>query len=586
VNPQFVEAIGSIYANSITETLTFEDVTGAFSTIATRTSELQGINSKNIDDLWAHSETETSKLAEQFYGSEFAVLWFHAMLHAFSGVSMGEGPVVDLIEEDFNSLNIFLDSLPEGEQSLKINEFNVGNEFLYEFYRFGTDVERVKESLGLLPDTDETAVIHAIAANMGLSQELQNEGYDVNRVLNMVNDSLALVYQITKELTSPAASTLPASDITINSAALNGTVTPSGIETNAFFEWSSDPNFDTHNASPTFQAGPANTDEGVTYSLGGLTPLSTYYYRIAASNDSGKTQGPIESFTTIGIPPTVSPSHETPVTTSSATLTGTVNPNELATEGWFEWSTDSSLSSLTETPKESLGSGSAGLPLTFSLSDLETDTTYYYRVAASNKAGESKGPIVSFTIPDFVASTSPAREISANGAILSGFADLKGEGATAWFEWSSDSTFSLFDTTPAQSFRDGTTGTTITYQLTGLSPNRTYYYRLVVSIGSETKKGKIMSFTTSPAGTPQNSTTVKWIPPTENEDGTLLTDLAGYKVYYGTSSLNYSSSVDVGYVTQFKLYNLPPGTWYFAVTAYDTLGNESAISNELGKSIN
>jgi len=77
-----------------------------------------------------------------------------------------------------------------------------------------------------------------------------------------------------------------------------------------------------------------------------------------------------------------------------------------------------------------------------------------------------------------------------------------------------------------------------------------------------------------------------WDPPTTNADGTPLTDLAGYKLYYGTTSGNYSNSIDVGNVTTFQINNLTDGlTYYFAATAYDTSGNESSFSNEVSKTI-
>ncbi len=76
-----------------------------------------------------------------------------------------------------------------------------------------------------------------------------------------------------------------------------------------------------------------------------------------------------------------------------------------------------------------------------------------------------------------------------------------------------------------------------------------------------------------------------WDPPTTNEDGTPLTDLAGYKVYYGNASGNYTENIDVVNVLTYTVKNLTDGTWYFAVTAYDTSDNESDYSNEVNKTI-
>jgi hypothetical protein len=63
-------------------------------------------------------------------------------------------------------------------------------------------------------------------------------------------------------------------------------------------------------------------------------------------------------------------------------------------------------------------------------------------------------------------------------------------------------------------------------------------------------------------------------------------DLAGYKVHVGTSSGAYNKTYDAGNKTSFTISNLPKGvTYYFAVTAYDKVGNESRYSGEQSKSI-
>jgi hypothetical protein len=77
--------------------------------------------------------------------------------------------------------------------------------------------------------------------------------------------------------------------------------------------------------------------------------------------------------------------------------------------------------------------------------------------------------------------------------------------------------------------------------------------------------------------------TLSWTPPTQNSDGSSLTDLAGYNVYYGTSSGNYTSTINVGNVTTYTFTTLAAGTYYLAVTAYDTSGNQSVYSGEVVK---
>jgi hypothetical protein len=82
-----------------------------------------------------------------------------------------------------------------------------------------------------------------------------------------------------------------------------------------------------------------------------------------------------------------------------------------------------------------------------------------------------------------------------------------------------------------------------------------------------------------------NSVTLSWIAPTTNEDGTPLTDLAGYKIYYGTSPGSYNNHITVHNTTSYTISNLAPDMYYFTIVAYDTSGNESNYSNEMGKYI-
>ena len=65
-------------------------------------------------------------------------------------------------------------------------------------------------------------------------------------------------------------------------------------------------------------------------------------------------------------------------------------------------------------------------------------------------------------------------------------------------------------------------------------------------------------------------------------DANTSSGIAGYKVYYGTSSGNYPTVINVGDTTTYTISNLHSGhTYYLAVTVYDTSGNESGYSNEI-----
>ncbi len=78
-----------------------------------------------------------------------------------------------------------------------------------------------------------------------------------------------------------------------------------------------------------------------------------------------------------------------------------------------------------------------------------------------------------------------------------------------------------------------------------------------------------------------NSLMLSWSAPTTNENGSDLEDLAGFRLYYGNNSGQYSNVVDVGNFTIVELSEMSTGTWYMTVTAYDYYGNESEYSNEI-----
>lgn len=73
-----------------------------------------------------------------------------------------------------------------------------------------------------------------------------------------------------------------------------------------------------------------------------------------------------------------------------------------------------------------------------------------------------------------------------------------------------------------------------------------------------------------------------WDAPLTNTDGSLLTDLAGYKLHCGSQIGVYTVHKDVGNVSVYPVTDVVGnGTYYCVVTAYDTSGNESGYSNEI-----
>jgi hypothetical protein len=83
------------------------------------------------------------------------------------------------------------------------------------------------------------------------------------------------------------------------------------------------------------------------------------------------------------------------------------------------------------------------------------------------------------------------------------------------------------------------------------------------------------------------SVTLSWTPPTQNDDGTPLTDLSGYRFRWGTSPGNYTSSVTVNNpgITTYVVDNLAPGTYEFVATALNSDGMESDFSNTATRTV-
>jgi hypothetical protein len=89
---------------------------------------------------------------------------------------------------------------------------------------------------------------------------------------------------------------------------------------------------------------------------------------------------------------------------------------------------------------------------------------------------------------------------------------------------------------------------------------------------------------------PQSSTgsaVLNWDPVTQDTSGNALTDLAGYKIHYGTSAegMDTVEVLSDPSQTTYTVQGLSPGTWYFAASAYTTDGTESALSDVASKTI-
>jgi hypothetical protein len=104
------------------------------------------------------------------------------------------------------------------------------------------------------------------------------------------------------------------------------------------------------------------------------------------------------------------------------------------------------------------------------------------------------------------------------------------------------------------------------------------YPGIVISVSDGSASDSLGSFAISVNPLALGSVTLSWTPPTTNADGTTVTGLAGYRIYYGTSSEDLDAIVVIDNVgtVRWVIDNLSPATWYFAMTAFNDSGLESA----------
>ncbi|HWI96500.1 MAG TPA: hypothetical protein VNS60_10590 [Solirubrobacterales bacterium] len=197
----------------------------------------------------------------------------------------------------------------------------------------------------------------------------------------------------------------PPTGVGLTTATLHGTVNPEGPETKYQFEYDTaeykngeGPHGTKVPASMTV-AGSGMNSIPESYSLSGLAHGTVYHYRLVATSSSGTTYGEDKRFETERAPPIVQTKPATGLSTSGATLKGTVNPNGLATKYWFEYRDGPLAVKKTEiikTAETSAGSGTTALEFSQAVGSLKADTEYYFRIAASSADGTTLGSEAAF----------------------------------------------------------------------------------------------------------------------------------------------------------------------------------------------
>lgn len=122
--------------------------------------------------------------------------------------------------------------------------------------------------------------------------------------------------------------------------------------------------------------------------------------------------------------------------------------------------------------------------------------------------------------------------------------------------------------------------------LTGTPTRADTYANIVISVNDGSTSVSLPAFSITVDG-PEvpGAVTLTWDPPTTNEDGTALVDLAGYTVVYGPDKTQMYESIQIDQPGLYRhvFDNLPAGTYYFAVKAFTASGAQSGLSNVVSK---
>jgi trimeric autotransporter adhesin len=183
----------------------------------------------------------------------------------------------------------------------------------------------------------------------------------------------------------PSVITTEATYIASNAATLNGTVNPNGGPTVVTFQWGLTESYgNTINAIP----GTINGLNVISVfgNISGLTPYTTYHYRVVATNASGTIYGNDMTVTTLAIPSIVVTEMATEVVGPLATLNGTVNPNYAPTNVTFEWGLSTSYGNVAYASPYTV-TGNSTTPVSATISGLTQATEYHFRCVGSGPGG-------------------------------------------------------------------------------------------------------------------------------------------------------------------------------------------------------
>ncbi|MGC2373321.1 MAG: fibronectin type III domain-containing protein [Solirubrobacteraceae bacterium] len=286
----------------------------------------------------------------------------------------------------------------------------------------------------------------------------------------------------------PRVETLRVFEVSYTKATIRGRVERDGVPNNYYFEYGTTSSYEQRTAERESEG-----EEEEKEILGDLTPGTLYHYRIVATNSYGTSYGADRTFST-GPEPLVETMAAEAVSYDDATLSGAVNPRGAEIDSYFEYGTTEAYGR--RTAESTAGSGTASAREIHTVGGLAENTTYHFRIVATNSYGTTYGADLTFStgIEPSVHTNAPVT-VGSDEATLSGTINPHGTEVAYYFEYGSTPEYAM--STAQASAGSGDVDVEAASTIAGLTPGVTYHYRVVAVYGSVKRYGGEVTFTTT-----------------------------------------------------------------------------------------
>ena len=300
---------------------------------------------------------------------------------------------------------------------------------------------------------------------------------------------------------APTAVTGQASAITQTSESLRATVNPNGPEvTKCEFEYGTTSSYGQSTSCTPEKPGAGTGPVAVSAALTGLTANTTYHFRISATNARGKSIGADQTFKTLPEPPILETKAASSVTQTTATLNATVDPNGgEVSECKLEYGTTISYGQSASCTPEKPGAGTSPIAVSAAVTSLTANTTYHFRITATNAGGTSKGSDETFTtLPNPPTVVTKAASLVAQSSVTLNASVNPNGGEVSECKLEYGTTEGYGSNVPCASLPgSGTSPASVSASVTGLATNTTFHFRISATNMGGTSKGSDETFKTS-----------------------------------------------------------------------------------------